>query len=343
MEGVYGGIEGGGTHSTAMLFRGSGEILAEVKGQSTNHYQIGKGETARRIGSMINDALIKAGLETDTTLTGLGLSLSGVEDPDTAEEMISTIRSLYPWLTKQYKACSDTQGTLATATQSGGIVVIAGTGSNAHLLNKDATEHNCGGWGHMMGDEGGAYWIASQAVKLWFDSLDGMNNKYSDISCLESIIKQHFKVKERHGMLPHLYDNFSKSEFASLTKSLAENAEKGDTVCLDLFGRAGAMLAKHLIALAPKVNRSMFEDEGGLKVVCVGSVWKSWTFLKQEFLKTLQTCEEISELTLVELCVGSATGAAYLGGQAAEHYIPRDYSKNVKAFYHYKRGNENGF
>ena len=31
----------------------------------------------------------------------------------------------------------------------------------------------------------------------------------------------------RHGMLPHLYDNFSKSEFASLTKALADNADKG--------------------------------------------------------------------------------------------------------------------
>jgi len=334
---VFGGIEGGGTHSTAMLFSDSGEILAEVKGPSTNHYQIGKGETARRIASMFEDALKKAGLDTNTTLAGVGLSLSGIEDPETGAQMISTLRGLYPNLTKECKACSDTQGTLATATQSGGIVVIAGTGSNAHLLNKDGTEHNCGGWGHMMGDEGGAYWIAAQAVKLWFDSLDGFNNQYQNISNLENIIKQHFNVKDRHGMLPHLYDNFSKSEFASLTKALADNAEKGDEVCLEIFGRAGCVLAKHLVALAPKVNRSMFEDEGGLKVVCVGSVWKSWKFLQQEFLKTLDSCEVITELTLVELCVGSATGASYLGGQAAGHYIPRDYSKNVKAFYHYKK------
>ena len=31
-------------------------------------------------------------------------------------------------------------------------------------------------------------------------------------------------------MLPHLYDNFSKSQFASLTKALADNAEKGKEI-----------------------------------------------------------------------------------------------------------------
>lgn len=52
---------------------------------------------------------------------------------------------LYPSLSPAYAAVSDTVGTLATASEGGGVVLIAGTGSNALLVNPDGSEAREGG------------------------------------------------------------------------------------------------------------------------------------------------------------------------------------------------------
>lgn len=333
---LYGGVEGGGTHSTTMIYRGDGTLLAEVTGPSTNHYQIGMEETTDRVARMVQEALSKAGIETSTQLAGLCLSLSGLEVDEMATELTHRLHSRHPGLAKHATACSDTRGTLATATQTGGIVLIAGTGSNALLINADGSESRCGGWGHMMGDEGGAWWIAQKACKLWFDYQDNLVVPPGSMALVQEIILTHFNIKDRFGMLHHLYDNFVKSTFAGLTAKLADAATAGDAVCIWLFEEAGRVLAKHIVALAPAVNRSLVEEAGGLRVVCVGSVWKSWGLLQHGFTEVLQQATNLREVSLVKLVVGMAAGASYLGAKAASHQIPRDYSKNVEVFFHYE-------
>lgn len=61
--------------------------------------------------------------------------------------------------------------------------------------------------------------------------------------------------------------------------------DQGDKLCQSLFAEAGKVLALHIIAVEPKINQSLLEEAGGLHVVCVGSVWKSWEFMKPGKLK----------------------------------------------------------
>ena len=166
---IIGGIEGGGTRANVTIINANtSEILATVhKEGSTNLYHVGVDETCNRLQQLVKDALIKAGLEPSITLASLGLSLSGCEVEETIQELTKRIQELYPKLSQHYVVASDTQGTLAAASGDGGMVLIAGTGSNALLSNPDGTLERCGGWGHMLGDEGAAYFVAMRAGKIF--------------------------------------------------------------------------------------------------------------------------------------------------------------------------------
>jgi len=332
MRQILGGIEGGGTRSNVTLIDAdTSEVLATVQIElATNLYQIGMDETCHRCRNLVVDALKQAGIDPDTKLVGLGLSLSGCEVAETMEQLRLRMLELHPNLTSSCAVASDTVGTLLTASGAGGMVLIAGTGSNSLLVNPDGTVERCGGWGHMIGDEGSAYNVSRRAIKLMFDAEDNMGTPHPhDLTKVKRIILDYFEVKDRFGMLAHYYETFSKTKFAGLCAKIAmEASSSGDPACVALMEENGSLLASHVAALVPKMSHQLVQS--GIRIVCVGSVWKSWSLMERGFHSELKG--KGINVSMVKLKVPMSVGACYMAADKAGVKIKTTYEDNFEQF-----------
>lgn len=332
---VFGGLEGGATFSKFVLVSENGEILSWVHGPGTNHYLLGQEGCLNIINILAKEAKQKAGIDTTMQLVGLGLCMSGCEEEDSNRVLEKEILNQFPSLTSSCAVASDTVGSILTASYEGGLVLIAGTGSNSLLINPDGSTARCGGWGHILGDEGSGFWISQKAVKAVFDKEDNFCALPYETDTVKQVILDHFKVTDKFGILEHCYVGFNKSFFAGLCEKLAKLAEEDkNELCVYLFFEAGKALASHVNAILPSIHRSLLEHEGGLPIICVGSVFKSWILLMEGFLSVIDP--RISEFTLLRLNKSTALGAAVMGAKKANRKLPLNLKDNCSVLYHFK-------
>ncbi|KAJ4451032.1 hypothetical protein ANN_02468, partial [Periplaneta americana] len=326
----------GATHSKLVLYNGNGEMLVQVAGPGTNHWILGMEECQKRINKMVEQAKCEANLPLEKPLNSLGMSLSGCEQEETNEQLKQELEKNFPELSSYCVVYSDTVGSIAAALEHGGIVLIAGTGSNCLLLNPDGSVHRCGGWGHILGDEGGAWWISHKAIKICFDEQDNFSQPPYPTDAVWKSIQEHYKIKTRFDLLDHCYSKFNKCSFAGLCRLLAVEANNGDKLSQWLFSEAGRVLARHITALLDQVDSKLLEAPGGLPVVCVGSVWLSWKYMKPGFVSQIKKAAgKLQRLSLLRLTTTIATGSVYLAAKAIDFDMPRNYDENHEIFFTY--------
>ncbi|XP_064631115.1 N-acetyl-D-glucosamine kinase-like isoform X2 [Lineus longissimus] len=298
---------------------------------------------------MVNECKQKAGLDATLPITSLGLSLSGgYEDPSCSKLLKGLKSEEFKNISENYYLCNDTKGSLATISDSGGIVLIAGTGSNCLLINPDGSSHGCGGWGHQLGDEGSAYWISQKAMKTLFDHDDGLVSSQLPVDFIRKAVYNHFAIKGNMDILEHMYTSFDKSKVAKLCKEIARGGlEENDPLCCQIFKEAGHHLGRHVQAVVrnKKTDKSLLEGSGVngcLQVVCVGSVWKSWKLLRNGFLTGIEADKpgdvSIPAIELIKLTGSAAYGAAFLGAKSILYDLPIKHFKYGDSFFMEKKG-----
>ena len=194
------------------------------------------------------------------------------------------------------------------------------------------------------GDKGSASWIVLETLKTVYEEVDGLNRAPYNIEYLKNAMFDYFEMTDMFGILPHLYPKdtkpINKLHIAKFcVKGVVKGAEQGDMLSLHMLKNAGIELGKHVKALIPKMDIELFNKPGGVRIICVGSIWKSWIYLKEGFLNGIspQTDEEkqLKEFTLVKLKseAKASIGAAAWAAKRAHCSVNINYSKMSEEFF----------
>ena len=332
----YGGVEGGGSHSRMVLFNQDGVVVARSECCSTNHWMIGMDACVQNIAKMVHDCTTQAGVP-NSKLRALGLGLSGLASVADVNNIITAMTPT--GLSEHYYACNDSLSTLATASDSG-IVLISGTGSNCMLVTESGDKYRCGGWGHMIGDEGSGYWISITATKIMVDHQEGLKPCTMSTDFVFQAVKEHYNIEHSFDLTQYLYDKSDCTKIAALCVKLADGARDGDALCRHVFFEAGRHLGRHVQGVLRACgDPSMLTTTKPLVIVCTGSVFNSWALLKDGFLDGISEKYEedvaVSKFKLVKLTDTAAIGAANLAAKSCQQPIHIDYDKLTSLFFTY--------
>ncbi|HTY97711.1 MAG TPA: BadF/BadG/BcrA/BcrD ATPase family protein [Solirubrobacteraceae bacterium] len=254
------GIDGGATKTlAAVLDLESGTVHLGHAGPS-NEDAIGPVAAVRSLLTAAGEAMRSAGIA-DGDLGGAVLAVAGTDTTAVADHLRRT-------RTEAWTVVNDVVGAWAVATgASDGVAVIAGTGSNVFGVGPGGP-WRAGGWGHVLGDEGGAYWLGIESIKAGLRDREGSGPPTS----LTAALVEFFEVASIESLATLVYSKpLTKSEIAAFAIEAGKHADAGDEVARGIYERGAAALGGQVAAVVARTGLA----QGQFPVGLIGSVFRS--------------------------------------------------------------------
>ena len=121
-----------------------------------------------------------------------------------------------------------------------GLLVYAGTGCIAYHLTKEYRVIRANGYGYLIDDCGGGFWIGQQALKEWLRSMEVHK---PTTSLLDEKLAEKFGSRDWNIIREKVYKG-GRETIASVTKEVRLAADLGDPIALQIFHEAGVEIGK---------------------------------------------------------------------------------------------------
>lgn len=259
------GLDGGGSKTAAVLMRQDGQIHARGQGGPANRNFAPAEVVCQSVRAAMVEAI--ANLPTDGLLIAVG---GHVIAP--IELFAEALDELTPGLPYHNFAEAEVAAVGLVGREQPGVVIIAGTGSQATGFGAQGQRKSVGGWGTPLGDEGGAGWIGWAALRAATRAYDGRATP----TRLTEAIYAHFQISNLWELIGPLYrGDLPRHQIAALAPWVARCAEEGDAIAWQIMQEGGAELA----VLAATAARHVGLSGGAFPVVMAGGAFRAGAVL----------------------------------------------------------------
>ncbi len=300
------GVEGGGTKTAWVL-------VETVLGANASAWEFRVLEQGKlpasnfRLTSPERLRAILAELPEQIDRAGVFLAGCGTEEDRCALKQIC----LEIWPNAKIVTGSDRDSGLAAALDRGdGIVVNAGSGSSVTGRRGERIER-AGGWGHILGDAGGGYFLSIHALRLVLREHD-LGRSEMDFTAKILRVLSLNNLDE----LVRWVQTADKMELAMLAPVVFEAATAGDGRMMEIIEEGARVLCEYTEAVASRLHLL------APKVVLIGGLFQRDSIYTHAFRRRLKKNLPDARVTTAERA--PEFGAAWLTAELGDHITVRE-------------------
>ena len=232
------GVEGGGTKTAWVLVeRDANELRILEQGRlPSSNFRLATTERLRSIFGQL-----------PTQIDRVGIFLAGCVTDDDRQSLRRLAAEIWP-MAKIITGSDRDSGLAAALGRGEGIVVNAGSGSSVTGRRGDRIE-KAGGWGHILGDAGGGYFLAIQALRLILREYDLHRGEVQ----FTARILQALSLNNLDELV-RWAQTADKMEIAMLTPVVFEAAVAGDERVLEILEEGARVLCEYTEAVATRLH-----------------------------------------------------------------------------------------
>jgi glucosamine kinase len=308
------GLDGGGSRTRALVADERGNEIVSVEGPASA-VRPGRAEaSADVLAALVRDALAAASME-HVTPSGVGAGGGGGGRAAARDALWQALSSRE--IADDVVVHADATVALDDAFGDGaGVLLVAGTGSVAFARGPTGTFARCGGWGSVIGDEGGGAWLGRRALSVVTASADGRE----PATALVGAILTAAEVESVEDLIPWAAEA-TPTRLAELAPAVLQTAETGDL-------RANALLSiavEELVLHVRTLGRQLFVDERALiPVALAGGLLTRGSPLRRRLEHRIKTAVPGAHVRAEPVVPvrGAVRGALRFLGLAPEPEIP---------------------